>query len=247
MDLATAEADRLAKALPSAARYPELLAACRAAGQDPQAVRQAAVAFVTEANDKLARFVARRFWASLPFEHEREDLEQVMRMALFRAAGKFNPDIGVKFSTWACKIMINEATSYRRQILRRGLTHVGDTSSKVPPTKIEVYTGTPTSERSAGLPTGLNGYIDPHAADDPADLAAERDEQGLRVRQLRELVRHLPERHALLLIARVGFNGGLREIAEEAGLSKERVRQIVGLSLHRCRKAAAQGGEVASE
>jgi RNA polymerase sigma-B factor len=60
--------------------------------------------------EPLARYLARRFVGAL----EREDLEQVARLALLRAARRFDPTRGWQFSTFAAATILGDLRRYLR-------------------------------------------------------------------------------------------------------------------------------------
>jgi RNA polymerase sigma-B factor len=60
--------------------------------------------------EPLARYLARRFVGAM----EREDLEQVARLALLRAARRFDPTRGWQFSTFAAATILGDLRRYLR-------------------------------------------------------------------------------------------------------------------------------------
>ena len=92
--------------------------------------------------------------------------------------------------------------------------------------------------------------------DERVSRVAEEVVERAEAARLFELLAHLPERARQVLIRRYGVDGGepatLRELAEELGVSRERVRQLQREAEHRLRgsktavtSAAARGGRVA--
>src|SRR5262249_35385656 len=60
--------------------------------------------------EPLARYLARRFVGA----REREDLEQVARLGLLRAARRFDPALGWQFSTFAAATILGDLRRYLR-------------------------------------------------------------------------------------------------------------------------------------
>lgn len=72
---------------------------------------QACVEELVKRYEGLARSLARKFSGR---GAEVDDLEQVARMALFKAAGRFDPERGFRFTTFASRTMVGEIKHFFR-------------------------------------------------------------------------------------------------------------------------------------
>lgn len=78
---------------------------------------------LVEKNIRLAYFVANSFQGSM----ELEELQGCALLGLAKAAATFKPELGVKFATFAVKVMRNEILmSLRKERRRRGTVYLDD-------------------------------------------------------------------------------------------------------------------------
>lgn len=168
---------------------------------------------------------------------DRDDLRQEARLALIRAARKFDPSRGVPFLTFA-KTVVDHAiadvlrahdplpTSARRDL--KALAEHESTSSPegrcpVSAQRAAVVRSWDRAARVVSLEIDLDGMsVVDRSAGTPEDQVVSWDE----ARQVRIAVARLPERTRRILLARVVDGKPLREVAAAEGLSVVRVWQI---------------------
>ena len=192
------------------------------ASRDEEAVRR-----LVADNLNLVRKEARRQaakWAGDEPAGVQEDLYLDLVQAgvggLRRAAEKFLPELGNKFSTyampWIRKTVGEEAGDWR-----------------------EVYT-----HASLDAPVGEEGedtvsdFVPDEGAADPSEAA----DVGFRREYARRLLATLPGRDRAMVEMRFGFDTGvpatLREVGETFGVSTARADKVIGRALLRLRAAA---------
>jgi RNA polymerase primary sigma factor len=138
-------------------------------------------------------------------------------LALILAVEKFDASRGFKFSTYAsCAIMRYLARTTTQEISRRCRFMTGHQD------RFEAF-ATPSSEEQGG----------------------ENGEQNTRVAVLRMLDR-LSDRERAIIVSRFGLEGArektLRQLGEEMGITKERVRQIETRARNKLRQLAREQG-----
>ncbi len=191
----------------------------RLAAQGDEQARQRLI----QGNLRFVIMVARQYRnRSVPFE----DLVNEGNIGLIQAAGRFDPDRGVRFVSYA-------AWYVRRAMLEalgRGLAQGAPSVLSLDGTAGDDEDGEPLWARLA----------------DPKALRPEDALAGVAVReQVRSALAGLPRRDARILEDRFGIGGRalpLREAARKHGLSSERVRSIEKRALRRVR--ASRGAEL---
>jgi len=169
---------------------------------------------IIECNLRLVVSVAKRFAGT---SMALDELISEGNLTLFKAVEKFDYSLGNKFSTyatWALRRSLARAVS--REQLRRQRFACGDEDSAEPSDQTE----------EADAATGISPQAQP---------------------LLRQVLRQLEQRDRAVLFARFGLASQgeprkLQHIADEMGISKERVRQLQIRALERLRRLAAQAG-----
>jgi RNA polymerase sigma factor (sigma-70 family) len=135
-------------------------------------------------------------------KREYDDMVSAGFIALMRAAERFQPQLGFKFSTFACRAIqweiLHEADRLRTQVRYSSLDAVDADGT----------------DRASILPDGRQAQ--------PIDEASHREQRDC----AEALLRRLPPRMAGILRARIMRGQTLKAIGEELGITKERVRQI---------------------
>ena len=165
---------------------------------------------IVMAYGRLARVWAQRIAATWPHA-VLSDLEQAGLLGLYRAAEKFDPARGIRFSSYA---WYHVRAAVRIEALAQSN-----------------LLGAGAALRGVDAPVALApGLLAAVAACAP-DLDAE---------ELRDLLSTLPVRMRTMVMLRVGEGRYLREVAEMTGVSKEMVRLTVLEGLDRLRAEAAR-------
>ena len=218
-------------------------------------------AALVEAHAGLARHVARRFTNR---GEPLDDLVQVAMLALMRALDRYDPDRGVKFSTFATSTMSGELKRYFRdhawsmrvprsvQELHldtneaiETLRHQLGRSPTLP--EISEYLSAPVDEVALAIEAGrayrAQSLDAPRRLDDDSAALqignedpelAAADERTL----LSPLMQHLAPREQLIVQLRFGRGLTQSEIATEVGLSQMHVSRLLARSLEQLREAA---------
>jgi RNA polymerase sigma factor (sigma-70 family) len=168
---------------------------------------------IVQANLRLVVSIAKRHVSAA------EDFFQLVsdgNMSLIRAVEKFDYARGNKFSTYASwAIMKNFARSIPEEFKHRDRFR--------------------TSQDDAFVTT----------QDDRSDQYEQETAQHLRKEQVLKILSRLDDREQKIIISRFGLDQGhepqtLKEVGEEMGVTKERVRQIEARALNKLRMAAAE-------
>lgn len=207
-----------------------------------------------ELHDALARWIARRYeYTSV----ELEDLEQMARIGLIRAAQRFEPQRGFAFSTyafyWIRQYCQRHLQSYlfhgglrpdlfwrSLKIIRRFRRHSGAADGRLRARLVDRLEGDevigPWAERVLRIWETEHLYQRPdveRAAFRVPDSACGLMEQLARrddLRVLHDAIESLDDRSAYIVRRRFGLDDEreftLEEVAQELGLTRERVRQV---------------------
>lgn len=142
------------------------------------------------------------------------DLISEGNQSLMRAAEKFDYTRGFKFSTYASwAIKKNYMSAYAKEMKHR--------------------------ERFRTGPDELLDTEPEHRSDPGQQLRAQRTREA----QVDKILKSLPDRERQIIVDRFGLSQGeepktLKEIADEFGVSKERIRQLERRAMHKLREAA---------
>lgn len=167
-------------------------------------------------NTKLAFARAKRWEGrGVPFE----DLEQEAMVGLIKAADKFDPSRGVKFSTHATPWIDNE--------LRRCV-------QKAKTVRLPIYVQQEGGEDAVHPSFKEAGTSEDEGVLDPEDRSSPTPDEEVEMNRWRALVRErlglLSEREVLVLTKFYGLDGGIpgtvSTIAEDLNLSPGRITQI---------------------
>lgn len=176
-------------------------------------------------NIRLVYSVARRYSPGpLPLD----DLVQEGMLGLIRAAEKFDPDRGFKFSTYA--------VWWIRQAVQRGLQQKARTIRVPAHLRDQVPDALSLDRlRSDGDSVGEAAVR--------RDVATDFSEQAIDRAELYGALARLPEQSRQVLTLRYGFEGGVElsqaEIGRRLGVSRERVRRLEADALKALREVLA--------
>lgn len=195
-----------------------------------------------------------------------EDLEQVAALALVKALDRFDPDRGVKFTTFAAPTIIGELKRHFRdkgwavQVPRRLqelYLELGKTAARLSqelgrsPTVSELAAVVGATEENVleAMELGQTAYqgtsLDQPASDDETATIGERltadsntvEEASTRT-SLRNLLGCLPDRERTILYLRFFEDMTQSDIAEQVGLSQMHVSRLIRQSLDELRSLA---------
>ena len=169
---------------------------------------------VTE-NLSLVPFIVRKLRSSV-----NEDDLQCGAMALIKAAETFDSERGVKFSTYACRLIRNEI--------------------------IRLYTSSRKQCRDVSRERSYEGMIEEYGCRDAIDPRVDRNydeatEAGSRHRrQVRIATAAMSDRERIFVRAYYDEGLTLKQVGQRFGITRERVRQIIGVALGKARQALSE-------
>ena len=224
---------------------------------------QALRAELVEAHMGLARQVARRFANR---GEALDDLTQVATMALLKALDRFDPDRGVKFSTYATSSMTGELKRHFRdhawairvprsiQELHLATNEAVETLRQRlgrSPTVLEIaeYVGHPEDEVLLAIEAGRAyriSSLDAPAPGEDRGIELGDDDLGFDGAEgrhdLSPLLARLPKRERRILHLRFAEGLTQSEIADRVGLSQMHVSRLLARSLAELRSLAEDDG-----
>jgi RNA polymerase sigma factor (sigma-70 family) len=183
-----------------------------------------------EANLGLVGAVVNRFHARLP-NLDRDDMFHAGVVALIDAARLFRPETGFQFSTYATIA-----------ISRRVVENMNEQSNGISRGKADGY-----HRRGEKIPhpvsmhyesqKGREGVLEiADTRPSPVAVAAENEADAGKLAGLDSLLSELTERERRVLHLRFVEGVTLREVGEEIGVTRERVRQIETEAIAKARK-----------
>lgn len=215
---------------------------------------------LVESHLGLVRHVARRFSNR---GEPLDDLIQVATMALLKALDRYDPDRGVKFSTYATSSMTGELKRYFRDHawairVPRSIQELHLTTNEAVETlrqqlgrsptiaEIAAYVGAPDEEVLLAIEAGRAyrvGSLDaPTPGEDHTIQIGDEDPEfeGADERHdLSPLLAHLPARERRILHLRFAEGLTQSEIADRVGLSQMHVSRLLSRSLEELRTLAS--------
>lgn len=159
---------------------------------------------LVDENRGLVGFILKRYFPAWRFT---DDALQDGFLALIKAADRFDPSRGIKFSTFACKCI------WARLACK-------------PPSQERF-------ERSAKQFVACEDLREPIVDDDPVLLALAEESLALSEEQCRDALRRMTDREKRMLMMRVVDDMTLEQVGAEFGVCKERVRQVVDTAIDR--------------
>jgi RNA polymerase sigma factor for flagellar operon FliA len=220
----------------------------------------------------LVKQVLGRVAAHLPPYVDREDLLEAGMMGLVEAAGRFDPERKVKFSTYAATrirgAMLDALRdedwlprSARNELSRidgarsalehekNGPAGAGEVSRrlKMPEEKVRRLHRMAAANGFQSLDEVPSGLIDPgdnrlKPGADVSDLPVERAVFEEQRQRLAAVIAELPERERLVISLYYFEQLNLREIAEVMGVTNSRVCQLHRAALRRMQRTMGAGG-----
>ncbi|MEU4588443.1 RNA polymerase sigma factor SigF [Kitasatospora aureofaciens] len=217
---------------------------------------------LVEMNLSLVRFAIRRFNSH---REPKEDLLQVGAVGLVKAIDRFDPDLGVEFTTFAMPTVLGELRRHFRDttwavhvprrlqelriVLARAQEKLAHDLDRAPtPAELAEHLSLPVEEVVEGL-TAANGHtagsLDLGGAEDEdgpgplADRLGEEDQRLSRVEDLvalKPLVAALPERERLILSMRFCEDMTQSQIGARLGLSQMHVSRLLSRTLRKLRE-----------
>lgn len=223
---------------------------------DPEARRR-----IVEINDPLAQYLASRFRGR---SVSRDDLIQVARFGLMNAIDRFDPERGVKFTTYAGRTIIGELKHHFRDHawslrvprslqnlwleVSRAVDPLTQSLGHVPTiTEISAYLEVPAEDVLEALDAGSAfnvGSLDQAVGDEGGgvvgDLIGSLDPSLNLIDELSPIAEHvraLPDRERTIVYLRFYEGRTQSEIAEVLGVSQVHVSRLVSKVIEHLRDA----------
>ncbi|MFJ8627973.1 SigB/SigF/SigG family RNA polymerase sigma factor [Kitasatospora sp. NPDC093550] len=217
---------------------------------------------LVEMNLSLVKFAIRRFTSH---REPREDLLQVGAVGLVKAIDRFDPDLGVEFTTFAMPTVLGELRRHFRDttwavhvprrlqelriVLARAQEKLSQELDRAPtPAELAEHLSLPVEEVVEGL-TAANGHTagsldlgGDEDEDGPGALAERLGEEDRRLSRvedlvaLKPLVAALPERERLILSMRFCEDLTQTQIGARLGLSQMHVSRLLSRTLRKLRE-----------
>lgn len=152
------------------------------------------------------------------------DAVQEGMIALCSAADGFRPGLGFKFATYAAQAIRNRLARWRRYHEQRGINYRFGRPDELP--RVMDFGAAETEDRA-------DPYSPVDAADDPLPTDDPDEFTGV----LGAAFRALPAREQLIIRRTVCVDEPYRGVADELGLTRERVRQLLERALLHMRRS----------
>jgi RNA polymerase sigma-B factor len=234
-----------------------------AVGIDSRCCGETAEEALLQRWEPLARYLARRFVGAL----EREDLEQVARLALLRAARRFDPTLGWQFSTFAAATILGDLRRHLRDRgpairfprrwweLRPRLEQARERLAQAlgrEPTLPELAARLAVSEEEVAGALGVQELCYPRPLDEPRATPEEGEPESLAGRiggadprleaveqrvAVRQAMEALPARLREILQRRYFQGWSQQEVGRELGLSQMQISRLERRALAQLRDA----------